>query len=359
MITDGQVYELRGWLGQGRSLKDSARMASMDKKTACSYRDDERLPSQRKSGREYRTRVDPFESVWFDVQRKLEAEPRLNAKTLFEDFRQTHAGQFPDSTRRTFERRVATWRSLSGSNQTVMFLRDHHPGSLAARDFTVCNQLGVKIAGIRFDHTLFHCVLTYSNFESVSLCFSESFEALSEGIQNAFEKFGGVSTTHRTDSFSVAVNNHSERTLHTKRYAGLMDYRQCEPQRTNVRCVNENGDVESSNGHTKDRIDQALLLRGSRDFVTLQEYMQFVQTVVDRANGNRKQKFLDEQQTLQPLPSIRLESDDILLGIQLVGGNSYCRSRGEVIVAEQMVVIGLAPYFLLTSLSIPFSVYSP
>jgi len=79
MTTDGQVYELRPWLGQGRSLKDSARMASMDKKTARSYRDDERLPSQRKSGREYCTRVDPFESVWVDVQRKLEAEPRLKA----------------------------------------------------------------------------------------------------------------------------------------------------------------------------------------------------------------------------------------------------------------------------------------
>jgi len=141
-------------------------------------------------------------------------------------------------------------------------------------------------------------VLTYSNFESVSLCFSESFEALSEGIQNAFEQFGGVPMKHRTGSLSAAINNHSERTLHTKRYTALMDYCQCKPQRTNAGCANENGDVESSNGHIKDPIDQALLLRGSRDFVSRQEFVQFVQMVVDRANANQKQKFLEEQQTI-------------------------------------------------------------
>jgi len=60
------------------------------------------------------------------------------------------------------------------------------PGRLAASDFTVCNELGVKIAGQRFDHTFFHCVLTYSNVESVSLCFSESFESLSAGRHGRF-----------------------------------------------------------------------------------------------------------------------------------------------------------------------------
>jgi hypothetical protein len=74
MPTDGQVLELRRWLAAGKSLAASARMASMDIKTARSYRDDERLPSQRKSVRNYRTRTDPFADVWIDVQRLLEAE---------------------------------------------------------------------------------------------------------------------------------------------------------------------------------------------------------------------------------------------------------------------------------------------
>ena len=85
------------------------------------------------------------------------------------------------------------------------------PGRLAASDFTVCNELGVKIAGQRFDHTFFHCVLTYSNVESVSLCFSESFESLSAGIQKAFWEFGGVPLRHRSDSLAAAVRNHTSR----------------------------------------------------------------------------------------------------------------------------------------------------
>jgi hypothetical protein len=35
-------------------------------------------------------------------------------------------------------------------------------------------------------------VLTYSNWETGSICFSESFESLSEGLQNALWELGGV-----------------------------------------------------------------------------------------------------------------------------------------------------------------------
>jgi hypothetical protein len=137
MVKDGHVKELRRLLGLGRTLCDSARMTEMSEKTARKYRADERLPSQQKSDRNYRTRTDPFEDVWAEVQQRLEAEPRLKAKTLFEWLQQTHEGQFPDSTRRTFERRVAKWRSLHGPGKTVIFGQDHHPGRLAASDFTV------------------------------------------------------------------------------------------------------------------------------------------------------------------------------------------------------------------------------
>ena len=312
MVTDGQVLELRRLMAIGKSLAASARMAVMDTKTARSYRDDERLPSQRKLPRDYRTRTDPFAEVWIDVQKLLEAQPRLQAKTLFEDLQRKFPGKFPDSTRRTFERRVNAWRSLHGPNKTVFFPQDHHPGRLAASDFTVCNELAVRIAGAQFNHTLFHCVLTYSNVESVSLCFSESFESLSEGIQNAFMQFGGVPHQHRSDSLSAAVRNHSDRTTLTTRYKALMDHYGCVAQRTNARCANENGDVESQNGHLKERIDQALLLRGSRDFISREDYMAFVQTIIDRHNANRQDRFSQEQAVLQPLPMDRLDTDDYL-----------------------------------------------
>ena len=317
MITNGRVKELRRLLSLGRTLGDSARMAEMSEKTARKYRDDDGLPSQQTSDRTYRTRSDPFADVWDKVQQRLELEPRLKAKTLFEWLQQTHEGQFPDSTRRTFERRVNQWRSLRGPGKTIFFDQEHHPGRLAASDFTVCNELGVKIAGRRFDHTFFHCVLTYSNVESVSLCFSESFEALSAGIQKAFWDFGGVPERHRSDSLAAAVRNHTSRRELTERYAALMSYYNCEAERTNARCANENGDVESSNGHLKDRIDQALMLRGSRNFDSREAYVAFVEKLVKHGNDHRRKKFLDDMAHLKRLPDRRLDTDDIVKGVRV------------------------------------------
>ena len=329
MVTDGQVKELRRLLASGKSLAASARMTEMDEKTARQYRDDDRLPSQRKKPRNYRTRVDPFAEVWSEVQSRLEAEPRLQAKTLFEWLQDRYPGRYSHATRRTFERRVRLWRTTQGPNKAVMFPQLHHPGRIAASDFTVMNELQVTIAGLPFDHMLYHCVLTYSNVESVSLCFSESFEALSEGIQNAFWEFGGDPERHRTDSLSAAVKNHSSRKELTARYAALMDHYCTKPERINVRCANENGDVESSHGHLKNRIDQALLLRGSRDFVSREDYMDFVQALITRGNDARKERYAIELSHLGRLPDRKLDTDDILRGIA-VGGSSTINVKKNV-----------------------------
>ena len=327
MVKDGRVKELRRLLRLGRTLEDSARMAEMSEKSARKYRDGDGLPSQRKkSVRTYRTRVDPFESVWPEVEQQLEAEPRLKAKAILEWLQQKYRGKFPDSTRRTLERRVNRWRSLHGPGKTVFFDQEHHPGRLAASDFTVCNDLGVRIAGQRFDHMFFHCVLTYSNVESVSLCFSESFEALSTGIQKAFWDFGGVPARHRSDSLAAAVRNHTSRRELTERYAALMSYYNCEAERTNARCANENGDVESSNGHLKDRIDQALMLRGSRNFESREEYVDFVEDLIRRANDNRQKKYLEDTAQLRRLPDTRLDTDDIVTDVR-VSRSSTIRVR--------------------------------
>lgn len=326
MITDGQVLELRRLLNKGISLAASARMTGMDEKTARDYRDDRRLPSERKKPRDYRTRVDPFKDVWDEVQARLEAQPRLQAKTLFEWLQEKYPGQYPDSTRRTFERRVAKWRSLSGPGKSVMFDQIHHLGRLAASDFTVMNDLGVTIAGQRFDHMLFHCVLTYSNVESVSLCFSESFEALSAGIQKAFWEFGGVPQRHRTDSLTAAVNNHSDRKTHTARYQALMEHYGTKPEKTNARCANENGDVESSNGHLKNRVDQRLLLRGSRDFPSREDYVSFLEELITKTNQHRQERFAEEQEFLRRLPDHWLDTDERLSDVR-VAKSSTIRVR--------------------------------
>ncbi len=317
MITDGQVKELWRLLAQGKSLRFAARMTEMTDKTARKFRELDGLPSQTKTQRTYRTRRDLFADVWEIVEKRLGQDPRLKAITLFQWLQREHPGEFPDSSRRTFERRVSQWRALHGPDKPVFFSQIHQPAALAASDFTVCNELGVKIAGAKFDHTFFHCVLTYSNTESISLCFSESFEALSGGIQKAFWEFGGVPNVHRTDSLSAATRNHTSKKLLTERYAALMDHYCCEPQRTNARCANENGDIESSNGHLKDRLDQALLLRGSRDFPSRDSYIEFVEELVAALNVVRADRFAQDLAALSPLPDAWLDTDDTMTGVRV------------------------------------------
>ena len=334
MIKEGFVRELRRLLGAGKSLLQASRMTEMTPKTARKYRDNPMLTgatlsSADRKPRSYRTRRDPFATVWEQVQRRLENDPSLKPYALFQWLQATYPDQFPDTMRRTFERRVSHWKKLHGRPKNVMIEQIHQPGALAASDFTVCNSLGVTIAGAKFDHTLYHCVLTYSNYESAMLCRSESFEALSAGLQNAFFQFGGVPKTHRTDSLAAAIRNNSSKKDLTERYEALLGHYGCDAHRTNARCANENGDVESLNGKLKDRIDQALRIRGNRDFATEADYVAFIDEVVAQANRHRQNKFLEDQAALSALPAARLDTDDYLKGVSVSAGSTI-RVRCQV-----------------------------
>ena len=206
MVTDGQVRKLFRDFDSEFCLAVAARRAGMDEKTARKYRSLGALPSTRKRSRTYRTRKDPLAELWQKAEVRLVAEPRLRAKTLFDWLQKEHPGQLTQSHRRTFERRVRQWRVIAGATRTVMFSQVHYAADLAASDFTSMNSLGITILGKRFEHLAYHFVLTYSNWESVTLCGSESFEALSDGLQNALWELGGAPRRHRSDSLSAAVN---------------------------------------------------------------------------------------------------------------------------------------------------------
>jgi hypothetical protein len=65
---------------------------------------------------------------------------------------------------------------------------------------------------------------------------------------------------------------------------------------------NENGDVEQSHNRFLTRIDQALMLRGSRSFASRAEYQEFLRHHCDKANRNRSARFNEEHATLRALP---------------------------------------------------------
>ncbi len=308
MVTDVHVRRLFRLLGQGRSLSAAACRAGIDRKTARRYRNMKRLPSEESApSRDWRTRPDAFAEVWPAVAEQLAREPKLQAKTLWEWLRQQYPGRFADGQVRTFERRVKHWRATQGPGQEVYFSQVHHPGRLGASDFTHMDSLNVTIGGQAFAHLVYHLVLTYSNWESVTICHSESFESLSVGLQNALTELGGVPERHRSDRMSAAVNNLSERREFSQRYQALLTHYGLVGERIQARQAHENGDVESAHRHFKEAVDQALLLRGSRDFANREAYAAFLEEVRRQRNAGRASRLTEEQAPLRPLPPRRLE----------------------------------------------------
>jgi hypothetical protein len=308
MVTDEQVRRLRKLSNTEKNQEIAAAKAGMDPTTARRYRNLERLPSELKKERLWRTREDPFGEVWGAVQKQMEESPGLEAKTLFEWLQREHPGQFSDGQIRTLQRRIKLWRVTEGPAQEVYFGQVHVPGRLCASDFTHMTELGITLAGQTFEHLVYHFVLTYSNWETGTICYSESLESLSEGWQNAVWELGAVAAEHRTDSLSSAVNNMSNLEEFNRRYEGVMRYYGVKPQHTNPASPNENGDSEQSHHRFKRAVEQALLLRGSRDFQNMAEYAQFLKELFAQRNAGRRARLAEEMAVMRELPARRMES---------------------------------------------------
>ncbi len=312
IVTDAQVKELWSWLDRGASLQKAAMKANMDRKTARKYRANRHLPSERARPRTYRTRPDPLALVWPELEQKLLAAPRLQANTLWQWLQRTYPGRYAAGVRRTLERRVRQWKALHGPAQEVFFDQVHEPGRLGASDFTHMKSLQITIAGQPFEHLVYHFVLTYSNWEYVSLCFSESFASLSRGFQDALTALGGVPARHRTDRMTLAVHQDGNAERFTAKYRSLLEHYQVAGEATNAYSGHENGDCEQSHRRFKESVAQALLLRGSRDFATQELYWSFILEVVGQGNAGRHEKLAEELPLLGALPQQRLETRERL-----------------------------------------------
>lgn len=308
MVTDKQVRGLFRFLLDDWTIVRAARLTDMDEKTARKYRDLGKLPSEVAKPHTWTTRSNPFDAVWDEVRALLEGNPGLQAKTIFDDLQRRYPGRFADNQLRTLQRHIKIWRATSGPPKEVFFTQVHEPGRLCASDFTSMNELGVTIGQQRFDHLVYHFVLTYSNWEMATICFSESFESLSEGMQNALWKLGAVPARHRTDRMSLAVNNASDQKEFTRRYQSLMDYYQMAGEKIQAAHANENGDIEQRHRRFKEAVDQRLMLRGSRDFASRTDYDLFLKRLLDELNAGRRERLAEELAKMRALPARRLEA---------------------------------------------------
>ena len=252
-----------------------------------------------------RRRPDPLADIFEeDVVPILEASPLIRPVGVFEELMRRHPELDP-GVRRTLERRIRTWRAEHGAEQDVIFRQKHEPGRQGLSDFTRMGSLGVTVAGQPLDHMLYHFRLAWSGFTHAHVVLGgESFTALAEGLQDALWHLGGAPGEHRTDSLSAAFCNLGKDAVEdmTGRYRALCEHYGMEATRNNRGVAHENGAIEGPHGHLKRRIADALALRGSSDFETLDAYRRFVVEVVGRANAHRSKAIEAERAVLRDLP---------------------------------------------------------
>lgn len=282
--------------------------SGMHRNTARRYLEAGRLPSQlRVSPRSWRTREDPFAEDWEAIEAQLRAAPGLEAKTLFEDLQRRRPGRYEEGQLRTLQRRVKQWRAQQGPAREIFLPQQHRPGEAMQTDFTSGSSLGVTIAGEVFEHLLGHSVLPYSNWQSVVVCRSESMLALRHVVQEALFRLGRVPQWHQTDNSTSATHDlRTGKRGFNVEYEELMVHLGMRPRTIGIGESHQNGDVEAGNGALKRRLEQHLLLRGSRDFSTIGEYESWIGTVVEPANRSRSSRLAEELAVMKPLSARRL-----------------------------------------------------
>ena len=303
--TDAQVRLAMKERSKGRSQEQAAVKANIkSRKTVAKYEHLGQLPSQLKQPRSYRTRQDPFEQDWSQLERMLQAAPELEATTLFEWLCDQHPGRYQENQLRTLQRRVADWRALH-QNRLAVLEQVHRPGEVLQSDGVWLTELGVTIAGEPFKHLLLHCVLPYSNWEWGAIAQSESLLAFQRGMEATLFELGAVPQYHQTDN-SSAVTHHlgpadSSEREYNQAYLALLDHYGLKPRTIHIGCPEQNGDIEAVNGGLKRALEQHLLLRGQRDFATVAEYEQFLEQVMTKRNQRRQPRLTEELAVMRPL----------------------------------------------------------
>ena len=259
-----------------------------------------------KGGRHWKTRKDPLAAVWkSELEPLLENEPTLTGITLWDYLDEKYPGQYPEKCLRTLQRRVKHWLATRGPQKVVMFRQSVPAGHQGLSDFTHPNT-AITVAGEPFEHLLYQFRLAHSGWRHVHIVQGgESYSALADGLQSALHTLGGVPKEHRTDSLSAAYVNNAQKQRLTDDYQALCQHYGMIPTTNNLGVSHENGAIEAPHGSLKRRIEQAIKLRGSNDFVSLRAYRELIERIVSKLNKRSTGRLADEQKSLARLPAQR------------------------------------------------------
>jgi len=314
-VSNAQVRKLMEEMSKHGKIGHAAMVADMDRTTARKYIRAGKLPSEMVAPRTWCTREDPFAKDWKEIEALLADTPELEAKTIFEALREKYAGRYEPGQLRTLQRHVKRWRAEHGPDKEVVLAQQHRAGEAAQTDFTWTTELAVTIAGQLFVHMLCVMVLPFSNWQWATVCLSESMAALRRGVQAALFQLGRVPEYHQTDNSTAATHRIPDgkavladggKRPFNEDYLALMRHFGMKPRTTEIGAKEQNGDVEASNGALKRRLNQALLLRGSRDFVSVEAWESFLQEVLRKANDARGHRVAEDLAAMRPLDVSKL-----------------------------------------------------
>jgi hypothetical protein len=307
MVSDAQVRKAMEEVSKHGSLSRAAMKADMDRKTARKYVRLGKVPSELKAPRTWRTRADPFDQDWPWVEERLREAPELEAKTLFEALVEKYPERYQEGQLRTLQRRIKKWRVSEGPEHEVFFSQLHRPGEATQTDFTEATSLAITIAGVAFVHMLCHVVLPYSNWQWATVCLSESYLALKRGVQEALFRLGRRTEWHQTDNTSAATHKPLVgKRVFNDEYRALIEHLGMKPRTIEVGEKEQNGDVEALHGALKRWLNQRLLLRGSRDFESVEAYESWLWELLERRNQRRQDRLAEDLAAMRPLQATRL-----------------------------------------------------
>jgi transposase InsO family protein len=306
-VTDAQVRRLMEEHSKHGRVGLASLRAGMHRNTGSKYLRAGKVPSELRQPRSWRTRKDPFAEDWPELAERLAEAPELEAKALFEDLCERRPEKYQEGQLRTLQRRVKQWRAMSGPPKELFFEQEHRPGEAMQTDFTSANKLRITIGGEPFPHLLCHQVLPYSNWEWATVARSESVPALRRGIQSAVFRLGRVAEYSQTDSSSAATHrlDNGKRDFNAE-YLALMRHLGMKPRTTAIGEKEQNGDIEAIHGAFKRRLEQHLLLRGSRDFSSVDEWERWLQGIAEKANRLRTERIAEELAVMRVLDVHRL-----------------------------------------------------
>lgn len=356
--SDSQVRKMMEEFSRCGEVGKAAMKADMNRKTAAKYIKSRKLPSESAKPRNWRTRPDPFEDDWAEIEAMLIDSPGLEARTIFDDLLERKPDSYVPGQLRTLQRRVRRWRALDGPEKEIFFPQQHRPGEAAQTDFTNANELGVTICGEVFPHLLCHTVLPYSRWQSVTTCRSESMASLRRGLQTALFKLGRTPQFHQTDNSTGATHNVSAKELKCNgkdigevaeertglpstrafnvEYLEMMTHFGLTPRTTAVGAKEQNGTVEALNGSSKRHAEQQLILRGSRDFESVKEYESWWDSMLTKKNKQRAAKVAEDIAAMRVLRVNRL-AEFTEMDVRVTHGSTIRVKKNTYSIASRLI----------------------